>query len=464
MLSWGKILRGLGTLLVLAWSCAGLAQSSATLLLEEPYGKLGFFTATGHAAVYLSGVCAETPLVLRTCAPGELGAVISRYDGVGDFDWVAIPLIPYLYAVEQPDDIPLFVDAKMVSFLRDQYRRKHLEEVAPDKSDGKTPGGNWYELVGTSYDRATYAFQIETTSAQDEAFIRAYNSAPNRSHFRTVSSNCADFAKNVINFYFPRALHRSVIADVGIATPKQMAKTLIKYSDRHRQLEFSRFVIPQIPGSMARSTPVHGVVESFFKSKKYIVPSVVVSPIFAGCVAAVYVGSGAGHFDPARQALVFNPGRELEEPLGAEDRRSYQSELKHLVAGPAPETRGAKPAKWGQLFRNSAPDFDAQGRPVLLFYRGDEVVSLGVAGGNILEGNIADNDPANRFTQEFLEARLYAELQRGSTPKVSESDIARDWDLLQKSRNRLDTEASTGSVRALPSGSAGRSERAGNRP
>jgi hypothetical protein len=463
MLSWGKILRGLGTLLVLAWSCAGLGQtSSATLLLEEPYGKLGFFTATGHAAVYLSGVCAETPLVLRPCAPGELGAVISRYDGVGDFDWVAIPLIPYLYAVEQPDDIPLFVDAKMVSFLRDQYRRKHLEAVAPDKSDGQTPGGNWYELVGTSYDRATYAFQIETTSAQDEAFIRAYNSAPNRSHFRTVSSNCADFTRNVINFYFPKALHRSVVADMGIATPKQMAKTLIKYSDRHPRLEFSRFVIPQIPGSMARSTPVHGVVESFFKSKKYIVPSVVVSPIFAGCVAAVYVGSRAGHFDPARQALVFNPGRELEKPLGAEDRRSYQSELNHL-AGPA-EAHGGKPVKWGQLFRNSAPDFDAQGRPVLLFYRGDEVVSLGVAGGNILEGNIADNDAASRFTQEFLEARLYAELRRGSTPKVSESDIARDWDLLQKSRNRLDAEASTGSLRVPPSGSSGRSERAGNRP
>ena len=46
--------------------CAGsaFARSSATLLLEEPYGKLGFFTATGHAAVYLSGVCAESPLVL----------------------------------------------------------------------------------------------------------------------------------------------------------------------------------------------------------------------------------------------------------------------------------------------------------------------------------------------------------------------------------------------------------------
>src|SRR5580693_2602585 len=252
------------------FGCRPAAAASATLLLEEPYGKLGFFTATGHAAVYLSGVCAATPLLLRPCAPGELGTVISRYDGVGGYDWVAIPLIPYLYAVEQPDDIPLFVDPKMVTFLRDQYRRKHLEAVAPDKDDGETPGGNWYELVGSSYDRTVYAFEVATTPKQDLAFIERYNSSPNRSHFHTVSHNCADFAKDVINFYYPRALHRSIIADVGITTPKQMAKTMIKFSARHPQLEFSRFVIPQIPGSVARSTPVHGVVESFLKSKKYM--------------------------------------------------------------------------------------------------------------------------------------------------------------------------------------------------
>ena len=103
MFGLGRIRRALCTLLVLGSASACLAgASSATLLLEEPYGKLGFFTATGHAAVYLSGVCAETPLVLRPCAPGELGVVISRYDRVGGYDWVAIPLIPYLYAVERP--------------------------------------------------------------------------------------------------------------------------------------------------------------------------------------------------------------------------------------------------------------------------------------------------------------------------------------------------------------------------
>ncbi|MGC2172132.1 MAG: hypothetical protein WA623_12155, partial [Candidatus Sulfotelmatobacter sp.] len=163
----------MSTLLVLMSFSAGLARASATLLLEEPYGKLGFFTATGHAAVYLSGVCAETPVLLRRCAPGEFGAVISRYDGVDGYDWVAVPLIPYLYAVESPNDIPLFADAKMVSFLRDQYRRKHLERIAPDLSNGGTPGGNWYELVGSAYDRAAYAFEIQTSPAQDDAFIRA---------------------------------------------------------------------------------------------------------------------------------------------------------------------------------------------------------------------------------------------------------------------------------------------------
>ena len=115
-------------LLLCAYSA--FAGSSATLLLEEPYGRLGFFTATGHAAVYLSGICAETSLILRPCNPGETGVVISRYDGIGKHDWVAIPLVPYLYAVERPEDVPLFADAKMTAFLRDRYRRKHLEEIA----------------------------------------------------------------------------------------------------------------------------------------------------------------------------------------------------------------------------------------------------------------------------------------------------------------------------------------------
>jgi hypothetical protein len=417
-----------GKIAVMVLLCASLAGASATLLLEEPYGKLGFFTATGHAAVYLSGVCADTPLVLRPCTAGETGVVIARYNGVNGYDWIAIPLIPYLYAVERPEDVPLFSDAKMVAFLRDHYRRKYLEDIVPDGKNGQTPGGNWYELVGTSYDRAVYGFDIDTTPEQDAALIRKLNSSPNRSHFHTVSRNCADFAKDIINFYYPKSLHRSVIADVGITTPKQMAKTITKFSTRHPELEFSRVVIAQVPGSLPRSAPVHGVVESFFKSKKYIVPSAVVSPIFAGCVAAVYVGTRAGHFEPARDARVFVVGDDPVPPIGKEDRRAYQLELKHLLAGAYPDK--SKPnadRMWERLRSKATAGVDEQGRPVWEMQVGDNTVRVGASAANVMNGSAPPE-----LVQQLLEARLQSELRRKSPNGISESDVARDWKLLQQ--------------------------------
>jgi len=407
-------------------TCTGVARASATLLLEEPYGKLGFFTATGHAAVYLSGVCAETPLVLRPCNPGETGVVISRYDGVGGYDWLAIPLIPYLYAVNRPEDVPLFADARMTAFLRDQYRRKYLEDIAPDTKNGGMPGGNWYELVGSSYDRTIYGFEIPTTSKQDLALIHKLNSSPNESHFHTVSRNCADFAKDILNFYYPKALHRSVIADVGITTPKQMAKTLIKYSAHHPQVPLSRIVISQVPGSMARSSTVHGVVESFFTSKKYIVPSAVVSPIFAGCVGAVYVGTGGTHFDPARNAMVFVVGGNPEPPLDHEDRRAYQLQLKHLLAGTYPDQDVDH--LWGKRQSKAKDSLDAQGRPILEMEVDDHIVGVGDSAENVLS-----RQAPPQLVRQLLEARLESELNRRSPKGVSEAEIERDWELLEKS-------------------------------
>src|SRR3984957_18089261 len=241
-------------LAVVVLACASLSAASATLLLAEPHGPMGFFTATGHAALYLSGVCAETPVALRRCAAGETGVVLSRYDGIAGYDWLAIPLIPYLYAVDRPEDVPLFADAKMAAFLRDSYRRKHLETIAPDDADGSSPGGNWYQLIGSSYDRTIYGFEIETTPNQDAALIRKLNSSPNRSRFHLLSRNCADFAKDVINFYHPKTLHRSLIADAGITTPKQISKLLVRFNAYHPDIAFSRLVIAQVPGSMPRSS------------------------------------------------------------------------------------------------------------------------------------------------------------------------------------------------------------------
>jgi hypothetical protein len=433
-------------LVVAVMTLAPKAGASATLLLEEPYGKLGFFSATGHSAVYLSGVCAETPLILRRCAPGERGIVLSRYNGVGGYDWIAIPLVPYLYAVEDPEDVPLFADSKLVAFLRDRYRRNHLEAVAPDLPNGDTPGGNWYELVGSSYDRAIYGFEIETTPEQDDALILKYNSQSNRSHFHTVSRNCADFVKDVINFYHPKALHRSFVADIGITTPKQMAKTLVKFSIRHPQMQLSRTIIPQVPGSMARSTAVHGVVESFFKSKKYIVPSAVVSPIFAGCVAAVFVGSGGGRFDPSHNAMIFALGDDPEKPLGREDLRSYRKALEHLPAGANTGTSpGSAEKAWERMQSKARAGFDQQGRPVLYMKVGQQSVNIGNSAQNVLTSGAPP-----QLVQALLRARLHAELQKSSPPTVSQRELTRDWLLLQRAMEETEGNDPQVTARSVP--------------
>lgn len=251
---------------------AAAARADITLLLEEPYGNFGGLNPTGHAAIYFSRICASSPASLRRCEPGEQGAVISRYHRVGGYDWLAIPIVPYLYAVERPERIPASVTPEEVARLRDEYRRRDLEYVAPDTSYGRTPGGDWTQLVGEAYDRSIYGYAIQTTEEQDNQLLRLLNAQPNRERFNILFRNCADFVRRMIDIYYPRAVHRSLFADVGIMTPKQAAKCLVRYSRRHPELVFSTFMVEQIPGTIPRSTTVRGVLESLITSKKYVVP------------------------------------------------------------------------------------------------------------------------------------------------------------------------------------------------
>ena len=63
---------------------------------------------------------------------GEPGVVISRYGNVAGFDWLSVPLVPHLYAVDRVEDIPDISDAAMVVRLREHYRREHLGSIVPD--------------------------------------------------------------------------------------------------------------------------------------------------------------------------------------------------------------------------------------------------------------------------------------------------------------------------------------------
>jgi hypothetical protein len=417
------------------------AHADVTLLLEEPYSYDGAFAGTGHAAVYLSRVCAESPVVLRRCAPGELGVVISRYDGIAGHDWIAMPLIPYLYAVDKPENVPLSADEKLADYLRDEYRRSHLQSLSPDGPEGQAPTGRWIELVGTAYRRTMYGFQLDTTPEQDDALIKKYNSDPNRFRFNLVTHNCADFARNLINFYYPKVLHRSVIGDLGVTTPKQIARLFVRYGGQHPELHLSSFVIPQVPGSIRRSKPVHGVAESAFKAKKYMVPLLVFHPVLASCFV---VAALSERFNPAHDAMVFDPSRDLEPPLAAEQRREYQNKLDALKR-PLAEGNPWIANRWQA---DAVPRLDESGNPEWQVRLGDETVDLGLSRSNILRTSAPPE-----LAESILLLRLKEELKNSGTPKVSDHDVDNDWELLQQvmqERHRK-PDSSSGSLAAMRS-------------
>jgi hypothetical protein len=325
--------------LLCLFGTATLGHASAALFMEEPYGAFGAMNPTGHAAVYLNHVCADSPTVLRACHDGEFGVVISRYHRIDGYDWIAIPLVAYLYAVDDISEIPASVDKQQVEALRDAYRKKHLLELAPDNRKGEAPKGEWTELVGSSFDRTIHGFQVDSSAEQDQQFIALFNDRRNVGHFNLLFHNCADFSRVVLDTYMPHAIHRNFVADAGLMTPKQVARSLVAYGKKYPNTHMSAFVIPQVPGSVPRSHHVDGVAESLIKSKKYLIPLAVFVPEVTGGVVVAYLMDG--RLKMPKDAAVFDIGdaevtgqaEPVSEPVGTPIRA--QLPLKAEPAEPA---------------------------------------------------------------------------------------------------------------------------------
>ena len=285
------------------------AYASISVLLEEPYGGFSHLNPAGHTAVYLNHVCADTPVHLRRCQPDEPGVVISRYDGIGNRDWIAVPLIGYLFAVQDAQMVPREVTEADVQALRDTYRRHALTLVAPTMPDGTSPRGNWYQLAGSAFNRSLYGFTLETSEAQDDALISYLNHKLNREKFNGFSRNCADFVRVTVNRIFPRAIGRNYIAGLGVSSPKSVARSFSHYAKKHPALAFSTFQIKQVPGTLPRSHPAVTLMEGI--TKEFGLPLIVVCPVVTGVTAMAWLTQG--RLDEPRDAPELN----LRFPLSA---------------------------------------------------------------------------------------------------------------------------------------------------
>ncbi len=311
-------------ILVLPALICPCCRAQAALLMEEPYGFFGSVNPTGHNAIYFARICAETPIQLRRCRAGELGAVISRYQGVAGYDWVAIPLVPYLYSVENASKVPARVDRETVRRLRNRYHEAHLLSLGENLQPGNLVHGGWTQLIGLSYERRIYAFRFETTEEQDDALIARMNQGPNRTRFNLLFDNCSDFARRTLDLYFPGTFKRSVFPDAGMTTPRQLAYKLERYARQHPETQLEIFEIPQIPGYRRQSRSNKSIAESL-STTGYAVPIALLNPYLAGGLFVDYVVRGRYHLIPRNPQLLAPdklwaltaPVRAEQNPLSA---------------------------------------------------------------------------------------------------------------------------------------------------
>jgi hypothetical protein len=291
--------------------------------MEEPYGFFGALNPTGHTAIYFSRICADTPVKLRRCEPGELGSVIARYQGIAGHDWVAMPLMPYLYSVESATEVPDRANKQLVRRLRNHYHEQHLEALGASVSEGNIVRGGWSQLVGAAYERRIYAYRFSTTDEQDDAIIARLNDSQNHSEFNLIYNNCADFARNIMNGYFPHTFNRTVFPDAGMTTPRQITWKLVHYAKVHPEFELKVFEIPQVPGYRRMSRHNKSVSASLVTTG-YAVPIALVNPYLAGAIFVDYMVRGRYPLIP-KSAEVLSPDH-----------------LQALTARPSPEeTSGA---------------------------------------------------------------------------------------------------------------------------
>jgi hypothetical protein len=456
---------GLVLVLILAFLAVSPAYGDVGVLLNESLDtSVARITGSGHSAIYFSRICADTPVKLRLCLPGEEGSVMSNYTTLGEdqpFEWNVVPLSIYLYGVEDPENRPLIGTWPIKRLLEERYREKYLAGFCEGKVCRHGNGSEWREMVGATLERSIYIFIIQTTVEQDRAFIEQFNAAPNQNRFNGVTRNCATFSRRVINAYFPHATKPDYLNDFGMTTPKAIARSFAHYGEHHPEAHLRVLHFAQVPGTIKRSTEARSGTEQLYHSKKLLVPMILFADHELPFVAASYLLTG--RFNPERE-LEHHPTAEASDMgQGIREARSEndidrEEQLEAAVRGETAEIVGTS-KEWKQyradfnsladeavrreiipdreflnrlfkfLDRAGKPSVDASGLLTLEIAQGGKSTKLGLSMNNIFASG---TDSQWAYALMLARANHYLK-----TPKHSREimpDFKNDWALLQSAR------------------------------
>ncbi|HET6929719.1 MAG TPA: hypothetical protein VFI45_05315 [Candidatus Acidoferrum sp.] len=426
------------------------ASADVGVVLNESLDEsMDRITGTGHTAIYFSRICAETPTKLRLCGPGESGSVMSTYINIGEdhsVEWNIVPLDIYLYGVEDPRNRPIFASFKIKHALEERYRQNYLSAVCETPSCQTSNKAEWREMVAATLIRGMYFFVVDTSIEQDRQLVEELNNAPNKNHFNGATNNCADFARRIVNTYFPHAASRDVLNDFGMTSPKAVARTFTHYAQRHPELNLRVMHFAQVPGTIKRSSEVRAGTEQLLRSKKLLVPMAVFAYEALPVVAASYVSTG--RFNPEKEfeqhpatnlsADSLTPASQLQTVTLQDDRtrivgtpaewknyrKAFESEIEDDKDSPDARDRFHF---FKHLDEKGTAALDPDGAAWMQLSEHGESVSVGVSAGNVLA---AQSDP--QLSHQLLLARVSTFLKSPKHRREPMLEFRQDWDNLQR--------------------------------
>ncbi len=437
--------------------CPRADSSIGVVLNESLHESMDRITGTGHAAVYFSNICPDSPIRLRLCRSGELGSVISTYVNIGEdeqFGWNIVSLSVYLYGVEDPQNRPLFGSVKIKHLLEERYRDNYLSEYCKTIACQTSFKAEWRELVAATLIRGVYIFAVDSTDEQDRSIIAEFNAAANENHFNGVTRNCADFVKQTINTYFPHAVRRDFLNDFGMTSPKAVARTFSHFALRHPDAHFHVMHFAQAPGTIQRSSEVRAGTEQLFRSKKWLFPMLIFAHYELPFAATSYLLTG--RFNPGKTFEKY-PVADLTGPqiamygearmriVGAPGEwKEFRKELSSLAEESGIEFDGREMSRYFKhLDAEGTPSLDSDGSVWITTWENGEPMIIGASANNALSKGTCPS-----ISYKFLLARASRVLSSPKHSRETMLEFRRDWNDLERASAELNAIAARSTLPA----------------
>ena len=449
------------------------ARADLGVVLADPTG-LGAsrFTLAGHTLVYLTGVCAETPVRARLCAPGEQGVLVTTYPNFGEtkaYSWNLSPVSLYFEGAMEPGKRLLYTSPAVKSAMEARAREGYFREVCAEGRCPQAPHNYWRNLVASTADRDMFLYAVKTTRAQDQAAVDWLNRDPNVNHYMGMWNNCANFASDLVNSIFPHATHRDYLNDLGMMGPKGVARSFTRWSLKRPELGFYSMHFAQMPGDTPRSGLARSGTEAGIHMKKYLIPAALIGDHeVAGSFFVAYFLTGRFGLmkEYARHPSSEIVGMEAEEKTAkAAGNEARVAELKAGIAARRAEAVGT-PEEWRgyrekfAAIKASAEGTDAaidRGRVFPKAYHaaevevdsaGDAWITVATDGGARRVGIESDNLLAAGsdagLALQLMIGRVEYALKAKNHMRETMPEFRADWALLQGARLRVRGEAPGG--------------------